>query len=273
MDFNPVLWREWHRNRQARWARIVAGVYITLATGFSLMVIVRVEPHGPAPYVNAFQVSIGLLYLSVIAATSLAEERVRGSLDVLMTTPMSTAEIVIGKWLGTFRLVPPLAILPMLVIIGVAEHQTRWPVALLAGAFVLSSGAAVTSLGLAMATWNARLGRAVGLTVTLYLLITVGWLFLIIGITSDRESVRLVLGSPWLWAGAMTAHAQHIPTDFNREWDAAVVWTWAYALTALALMAATLATFDRCLDRVSVRFFPRRPVPVLPQPQVLQTHV
>ena len=36
---------------------------------------------------SAFQVGLGLLLLSVGAATSLAEERVRGSLDVLLVDP------------------------------------------------------------------------------------------------------------------------------------------------------------------------------------------
>ena len=75
--------------------------------------------------VNGFQVSIGLLLLSVSAATSLAEERVRGSLDVLMTTPLSTRQIVLGKWLGTFRLVPLLAVLPALVVLGSGGDHRR----------------------------------------------------------------------------------------------------------------------------------------------------
>ena len=36
------------------------------------------------------QLLFGLLILSATAPTSLAEERVRGSLDVLLTTPLST---------------------------------------------------------------------------------------------------------------------------------------------------------------------------------------
>ena len=52
---------------------------------------------------SMFQVSLGLLLLSVSAATSLAEERVRGSLDVLLCTPLSTRSILVGKWWGSFR--------------------------------------------------------------------------------------------------------------------------------------------------------------------------
>ena len=47
----------------------------------------------------------GLLMLAAIAPTSMAEERQRGSLDILAATALSTRAIVIGKWLGTFRLV------------------------------------------------------------------------------------------------------------------------------------------------------------------------
>src|SRR5439155_463564 len=113
-------------------------------------------------WVNGLQVSIGLLLLSVSAATSLAEERVRGSLDVLMVTPLSTRQIVLGKWLGSFRLVPSLAILPSLVVLCQSWPKLEiWLGTMMIAAFVIVSGAAITSLGLALSTWIARLGRAV----------------------------------------------------------------------------------------------------------------
>jgi ABC-type transport system involved in multi-copper enzyme maturation permease subunit len=168
LDGNPVLWREWHRNRPSRWARVVGLVFVTLAAGFSLIALVDGNSGWLQAWVNGLQVSAGLLLLSVTAATSLAEERVRGSLDVLLATPLSTREIVLGKWLGTYRAVPPLAVLPVLVVLGGGDRDAQQrPGAALMFLFVLCSGAAVTGLGLAMATWCARLGRAVGLTVTL----------------------------------------------------------------------------------------------------------
>jgi ABC-type transport system involved in multi-copper enzyme maturation permease subunit len=252
LDFNPVLWREWHRNRPPRWARIVAILFIATALTFSLMAISVGKGGGMPPWVNALQVSIGLLFLSVIAATSLAEERVRGSLDVLMTTPLATWEIVIGKWLGTFRLVPPMAILPLLVILGTAAPEARLPAAIVVPAFVLSSGAAITSLGLAMATFCTRLGRAVGLTVSLYLLVAVGWMFAIMVIGPGTE--ELMMGSPFFWAGALTDAISRVLHD--RIWDAAVVWTIVYALAALGLLAVTLVRFNRCVGRAGGRRSP-----------------
>ena len=62
----------------------------------------------------------GLLMLSAISPTSMAEERQRGSLDVLAATTLSTRTIVIGKWLGTFRLAALIAIAPGLLALAIA---------------------------------------------------------------------------------------------------------------------------------------------------------
>ena len=43
-------------------------------------------------------------------------------------------------------------------------------------AYVMATGAAVTGLGVMLATWCPGLGRAVGLTVTGYIAVTVGWI-------------------------------------------------------------------------------------------------
>ncbi len=74
--------------------------------------------------ISTFQILLGLLFLSVNAATSLAEERVRGSLDMLLTTPLSTRTILVGKWLGTF---------------GQTARVLVWP-AIMAGLLVGESG-------------------------------------------------------------------------------------------------------------------------------------
>jgi ABC-type transport system involved in multi-copper enzyme maturation permease subunit len=252
LDPNPVLWREWHRNRPRRWARVVMAIFVAGALLFSLMAIASPTDRTLPPWVNALQVSIGLLLVSVVAATSLDEERVRGSLDVLMTTPMETQEIVIGKWLGTYRLVPPLAILPVLVVLAVARSgDNRWWGAVVMAAFVLASGAAITSLGLAMATWCPRPGRALGLTVSVYLLVTVGWMFAASTLRGGPTSDHLMMGSPFFWAGAVTDGLAHEPPRGFR--DAAFAWTLVYAMAAPGLLGATLATFNRCLGRVDSR--------------------
>ncbi|HKI19252.1 MAG TPA: ABC transporter permease, partial [Isosphaeraceae bacterium] len=251
LERNPVLWREWHRSRPSRWARMVTAVYITLASVFSVATIL--SPSRPmAAWVNGLQVSVGLLILSVTAATSLAEERVRGSLDVLMTTPLSTGQIVLGKWLGTYRRVPLLAILPGLVIWGGVPDANPATVAavVLMMVYVLCAGAAITSLGLAMATWFSRLGRAMGMTVSLFVLVTVGWCFLMLVLFGPGRCEGMAMGSPFFWAGGMSFEMAATKSIHVRNIDWAIFWLIVCALGAAGLLTITLASFDRCLGRI-----------------------
>src|SRR3954453_1792940 len=92
LDGNPVLWREWHRRRPSRWSVAVWGLFGVLSGGFSLWAIVDAlagagpSNRGMGAVIGGVQAAAGLLLLSVSAATSLAEERQRGGLDVLLAT-------------------------------------------------------------------------------------------------------------------------------------------------------------------------------------------
>ena len=145
---------------------------------------------GSAAWVNGIQVAAGLFFLSVGAATSLAEERIRGSLDVLLTTRLSTVEIVLGKWLGTYRFVPLLAVLPRSsysVSYGTTSAVGRLSFCSRA---MCSAGAAITSLGLAMAVWCSRPGRALAATVAIYIVVAVGWMFLVMTLSGMDSRTR-----------------------------------------------------------------------------------
>jgi len=174
-----VLWREWHRRRPSRWSVAVWGLFGILSLGFGLRAISQAiagsNPAGRemAAVISGVQVSAGLMLLSVSAATSLAEERQRGGLDVLLSTPLSTRTIVLGKWWGAFRGVPPLAVLPVLIAAALARHTGFALGPVLIGGLVVAYGAAITSLGLALATWMPRTGRVIGLTAGLYVIVTI----------------------------------------------------------------------------------------------------
>ncbi len=249
IDFNPVLWREWHRARPSRWGRIVGGLFVVVAVTASIGSIVAPRATYSMAWVNGLQVSIGMLLLSVTAATSLSEERARGSLDVLMTTALSTRQIVVGKWLGTFRLVPALAILPTTVILCNDGSRSGYvATVLLTLVFVFACGAAITGLGLAMATWCSRLGRAVALTVSCYVFVTVGWMFIGMWLSRGPDGEGLMMASPFFFAGELAADICNQGPRQHLGW--AVFWASAYGMGAAALLAATLATFNRCLGRV-----------------------
>jgi ABC-type transport system involved in multi-copper enzyme maturation permease subunit len=174
LDRNLLLWRECRRGRPRRWAIVVTFASIILASTSTIAAVLLPPNTGVAQWVNGLQISVGLLILSVMAATALGEERTRGSLDVLLSTPFSARQLVLGKWLGTFRRVALPAILPGLVVWMRAPHGgfESVPAAALMMAYVFSAGAAITSLGLVIGTWFSQLGRAVAISVGIYLFVT-----------------------------------------------------------------------------------------------------
>jgi ABC-type transport system involved in multi-copper enzyme maturation permease subunit len=207
---------------------------------------------------NSLQVSIGLLLLSVGAATSLAEERVRGSLDVLLSTSIPTRSIVAGKWWGGFRRVGSVAIWPAMTTFPLALHSGYWvPYVVLLG-MVLAYGAAITSLGLVVATWVSRVGHAIALCVTIFVLCVIGWPILIVlsrGV-SDQLAMQLIIADPPYGAAFLTFAVYDSNMriagggSFQDLILGASLWVPVYLIATATLYMAALGSFDRCLGRM-----------------------
>jgi ABC-type transport system involved in multi-copper enzyme maturation permease subunit len=287
LDGNPVLWREWHRKRPSPWTGRFWTVYAILSTLASLYVIgwyyafwgdglIRSGIHRLAAQVNAWQVAIGLLLLTVSAATALAEERDRGSLDVIMTTPLTTRQIVWGKWWGTFAMVPRLAILPIWVSAGGAMITDGGIGLVLMIGLILAYSAAITSLGLAAATWIPRLGRVITVSVLAYVLIAVGWpiaLWVMPGLPAFQSTPYPMMQPTWDGLSlASPFFGIYAATEWATRWSYGsggyylngpgsslahddpswpLIWIGVYSAIAWILALATLRTFDRCLGRVT----------------------
>jgi ABC-type transport system involved in multi-copper enzyme maturation permease subunit len=194
----------------------------------------------------------------VSAATALAEERSNGSLDILMTTPLSSRSILLAKWRGAYRLVPRLAVLPGVLAFGAtlaSRHMsTAIPMAVLIFALVLAYGAFLTSLGLALAVWQPRLGRAVGLSVGCYLVVTVIYptIVLMTTHTGPDDLTRLWISPffgmfiPLGWV----AWGMGQGVAYGQMMIAMTVWVALTSLAAYILLKMTLVSFDRVLGRV-----------------------
>ncbi len=268
LDGNPVLWREWHRKRPGKWAGRFWTAYAAASGLASLGVIVvfyldassRGWGREIAPMVNAWQAAIGLLLLSASAPMALAEERDRGSMDVIMATPLATREIVWGKWWGTFALVPRLMIFPTWIVVGLAMVSENWLAPLLMLGLILAYAAAITSLGMALATWVPRLGRAVAWSVTIYAIAVIGPVAVVISLANrsllSSPNARVILAaSPYFGvlettelAGRLTFQSGH---DLRFLSVYIPLYIGALAVFSLVLMRATLATFDRRMGRVA----------------------
>lgn len=270
LDANPVLWREWHRNRPSGWTRRLWMVYVAGAIAFSSIALIHDFDSGGARgraslWVNGFQVAIGLLLVSVAAATALAEERVRGSLDILMATPLPTRSIVWGKWFGTFRSVLWLLVLPVTLAAVLAGLSGRGMFVPFLALEILAYGAFITSVGLAVATWVPRLGRAVALSVVVQVIITVGTFFMVLMLfRHGPDSERMLSFSPFGGPAILTIEAAGENGPHREQyWGAPLplrlllMFGWEsfaiafYLAAALALYIATLRTFNRCLGRAS----------------------
>jgi hypothetical protein len=113
--------------------------------------------------------------------------------------------------------------------------------------YMLCAGAALTGLGLLMATWFSRLGRAVGVTVAVYVLVTVGWIFLIRSLNKGPENNELSMASPFFWAGKMTSDFGR--RQFTGATDWAIFWTGLALLLAILMLDCAIRDFDRFLGR------------------------
>jgi ABC-type transport system involved in multi-copper enzyme maturation permease subunit len=261
LDGNPVLWREWHRARLSRMSFVVWSLYT--AFGLLLTIVALIELTTSTGnlreigLLNATMVVVGLLLLSTSAVTSLAEERAHGNLDVLLCTPLSTRTILVGKWWGTVRqgrqvLAWPAATAGLLVV-----TSGHWFGFLVFLGLLLAYSAVIASLGLAVATWVSRLGRAVALCVAAYVMFSIGWALLtVLLFNPDPWGRYVMMGTPAYGTGVATSlmgQEMFIPGDRQAGLIAAVCWTVLYFGLAATLFGATLATFDRCLGRIARR--------------------
>jgi ABC-type transport system involved in multi-copper enzyme maturation permease subunit len=256
LDDYPVFWRELHRRQPAGWSRAIWRLYGVLSVLFTALAIFANKD--VAPGTSAFMVSIGLLMISVTSATSLAEERAHGSLDLLMTTPLSSRAIVLGKWWGSFRGVPQLAILPGVLALVAAlrsgERLAAIPFAVLIASLVVVYGAVITSVGLAMATCQPRLGRAVGFSVAAFL--TAAVVYPTVAITTLRLGPHDMV---FLWVSPF--FGVFIPMGWV-TWQmgfpepvgyaAMFVWVILTFAIAYALLRVTIVTFNQLLGRMPV---------------------
>ena len=72
----------------------------------------------------------GLTLLLVSATMAVVEERGRGSLDILLATPIATRGIVLAKWWGAF---PRAATLPWFSVAGFRDSSITLSFGLRAG--------------------------------------------------------------------------------------------------------------------------------------------
>ena len=141
-----------------------------------------------------------------------------------------------------------------------APMHERWLGAMLAPGMVLAHGAAVTSLGIALATWIPRVDRALIFSVAVSLVVTVAWIPLAALLFQGRNlSLGMASASPFLGVGLLTTEMVHAsPQEWPVRAGWAAIWIVTFSGVAASLLGAALLSFDRCVRRVGPRAVPMR---------------
>ncbi|GAB5496394.1 MAG: hypothetical protein Phyf2KO_14740 [Phycisphaerales bacterium] len=190
--WNPILQRELRASGRRRSTYIIRGGY---AAAFSLVAITAVsstiETYGYYDSATARAQSLARLAESIVlfvvwfqfvtlvllaptmTSPSVCEEKLRGTLGALMTTPLTSMRIVLGKLMGRMyqALLLTLVSAPLLLAIRVfGGVPTEWIVAYTL--VTLSTAVFAGSLGLLFAMWHDRSAPA-----AMFALLTLGLLF------------------------------------------------------------------------------------------------
>jgi hypothetical protein len=119
--------------------------------------------------------------------------------------------------------------------------------------------AAMTSVGLALATWISRLGRAVALCVSAYVVFSIGWAIFtaLLGASGSGTAViAMLLGSPLFGTAIVSAiviteSGPSESPDIEVIGLGAMFWIIVFGLGALFLFEATVTAFDRRLRGIT----------------------
>ena len=262
LDRDPLAWRERHRGESSPWRLALVAGYAIVSAGFTAATIVDTLWFGSLTImpssINAYVFALGMPVLGVWSASSLAEDRRGRSLDVLLTTPMSSTAIVWSKWWASARQIGWVVLLPGLVAAAIGWETGHLPRAALLVALLAAIGAALVGLGLAIATVIERPGRAVAADLAVVIVLTVGWSNVSAMLFEWPTSRFAALGSPFDAAAIGTNLIIVDPGDpLFPGLYAMAAWTFAYAALAGLLFLAAIVGMERSLGRLPDR--PRRP--------------
>ncbi len=278
----PMSWYERHRKRPSRATKLVWAIFTlaaTAGTGWTIVLILtRSRMSEMGIVVNLLQIGFGLLLVSVFAVSSLADERARGSLDVLMTTPVASRSILSAKWRSTFALVPRLLILPAATAFVLLLVSPSWRPSSastpLDGSLIVSAcllllhplacGAMLTSMGLFFATWLSKFGRAVGTAIGCYVMLAIGWIFFVTMVSNKNESSVFALQASPVAAQAFMSVSlfEHGRGDqvLAGQLGAALAIV-IYLVAATVFYRLTVRIFDRRMGRIPDQGLRRQPDP------------
>ena len=147
------------------------------------------------------QLAVALPFAALLVASAVALEKDRKTLDLLLMTRLTNAELVLGKLLAALLtvLIVLVATLPFMMIVGLLGGVSTGQI-LRVQLVTLASALVAGSLGSAIALWREKTFQALAMTVLIIALWLAGW-----EISAARAENRSWLGIPAAtWATALS---------------------------------------------------------------------
>ena len=167
---------------------------------------------------------------------------------------------------------PPVGWIPPPGWVSHAEW-TKWLIPPLILGLILAYGAALTSLGLVMATWISRVDRAVIATVSAYVLVAVAWPTAMIFVFphDDLYGPGSASASPFIGVAftGLQVVEQNAPWRGDHWWGHlawAASWMLFFLAVSALLLILELSRFNRKLGRTPDEGMPVRPAPPVAKP-------
>lgn len=265
---NPVLWRELRRplmNR--RWQRVVGSIacvalllitYGVLASEGDLL-----DNDTHIGYACVFH-TVLMLLACVLSATAIAQEKEGDTWTLLLSTPMTARQIIIGKVLGTARkMLWPTALVAAHLLIFAAADAFSWGAAGLSLWVMITFNALWIATGvlLSLAIRRVTFAVVVNLMLPIILYAVTPLLLLIFGVIvfNDDDLPELtMLYLPYYYIAegidSISRHTLYSPIGRMSQSHfvkMTLVAGWVYLILSGIILRFTIGGFDRIVGRAS----------------------
>lgn len=152
------------------------------------------------PYWQTIEILL-LFVIPVLAARSFPEEKQRGTFELLMTSPLSLGEIVLGKFFGfslLLLLILGVALLFPVVLLLLADPEAAPIFVGFFGLSLFALGLLAINISLATLLRNQTLASFIGMVISLFLFF-----------------IEVLAGR---WKGILGEFFKHLSPAYNSEW-------------------------------------------------------
>lgn len=250
-----VVKKEFLDNVRNRWILALSAIFIVFALVMSYFG--ATQTGGGTGFQDLFETTLGMLSVSIflvpilglmLSYGALVGERERGSIQLLLSMPITRLETILGKFIGlasviTASILVGLGIAGLVIMGSVGTEGWREFLTFLGGTVLLALS--FLSVGLLLSTFSKRLSTAVGLAVFIWFFMAVIFDLLLTGIhVALGGSFSLLPGQPitfpdWFFVAGMANPVDAFSFFATRVFGITGAFGYSYVMPAFVTVATT----------------------------------